>query len=444
MADDNISNTGATSEMDALDALWGDGTNDADESGNESGNDETVVDGSVKTTDGSQSFGDDETEDDATTEDSDADTGNRSKSAKAKSDDVDAGDEEPDGDVAQYPSIAINDVKAKYPKIFQEFPGLKQTLLREQKYTEVFPTLEHAEVASKKAETFDSFDQDIMSGSPDLLLTQLYNQAQPIFEEFTGRFLDKVKSVDGKQYNRIVAPIIGELIKSVYAHGIQEKNEDIQNSAQYFAKILFNRAVENIKVEKPYQEDKNRPNPEKQQFENDRREFAQKRFESSLEDINDITAKPLEADILKTIDPKDERSDLVNKQLAGEIMNRLYSNLNADTRFMATIKGLWQKAERANYSKEWMNRISSTWTARARTVVKGIRAQVLQDASKKGRNVNGNNRSLADKNQNRIPTGRAPSGNGNRGFSKAPNPKQVDYSKTTDEMLLSGRFVAKK
>lgn len=446
MANDNIdvSDTSNVSEMDALDSLWGDGNDAADESTG-SGDDATEdgAESGDQSGDESESGTEDDgsAESDAETADADAKPGAKSKSAKdaTKSDD----DAESNGSDVEYPSVSFKAVQKKYPEIFKEFPGLKGTLVREQKFTELFPTHEDAIAAQAKAATFEHFEADIMSGSPERLLEGLAQGARPVFDKFSGRFLETLQKVDKQQYNRVIAPLIKQTIQYVFARGVKENSDDLKNSASYFSKIFFDSDPENIKVEAPYKaDDPNKRDPEREQFERERRDFQNTRYNTALVSVNDSTVEVLKAEIAKQIDPNEENSDFFNSALTDRVMNEVYKTLNQNPRFMAGIRKMWERAESAGYSREWMNKIAHAWLSSARAVAPSIRSKVSAEAKKK-KSPNGNNGTkqvTTTTNRNPIPAGRAPQA---RQFTKAPASGTVDYGRTSDMDLMNGKVTLK-
>ncbi|MGA2957600.1 MAG: hypothetical protein ABSF48_17985, partial [Thermodesulfobacteriota bacterium] len=42
---------------------------------------------------------------------------------------------------------SLSEIKEKYPEIFKEFPGLRDSIFREIEYTKTFPTIEDAKDA---------------------------------------------------------------------------------------------------------------------------------------------------------------------------------------------------------------------------------------------------------------------------------------------------------
>src|SRR5256885_489210 len=72
-------------------------------------------------------------------------------------------DEEPE-ELNLVTPVRRKEILAKYPNVFKDFPYLEQAYYREQKYTEIFPTIDDASEALDKAGTLDRFETDLMQG----------------------------------------------------------------------------------------------------------------------------------------------------------------------------------------------------------------------------------------------------------------------------------------
>jgi len=70
------------------------------------------------------------------------------------------------------------EILAKYPDLFKTFPSVEKAIYREQKYAEVFPTLDDAKEAQERAGILSKFEENIFSGDINTVLEQLKNIAQ--------------------------------------------------------------------------------------------------------------------------------------------------------------------------------------------------------------------------------------------------------------------------
>ncbi len=71
---------------------------------------------------------------------------------------------EPDDDPIITPP-SRREILTKYPNLYKDFPHLEKAFYREQKYTEIYPTIKHAEAASEKARVWDNLENDLGQGN---------------------------------------------------------------------------------------------------------------------------------------------------------------------------------------------------------------------------------------------------------------------------------------
>lgn len=425
----NVGSVGSMSEAEAVDRLFGDSDNEDVETG---------------------SSEEAETDEDAESEDEDADEHAEDEDAEA-SEDEDVLEDEESKEAGAFGPVDKKALLAKYPKLFKDFPDLGKTFAREQKFTEIFPTLEDAEQASQMAQEYAGLSQRIMRhGDSKTLLSEVKRIDPKAFQRFASGFLDSVNDLDRGTYNEIVTPIIRDVVRYVFTQGNNLGNENLVNSARYFSKVLFgNPEVEQLETrKKPQQQDKE-ADPEREQFERDRANFYSERFKAAAADVGQQIDSDLGSDLDSNIDPQNKMSAFFRDALKERIIKAVHNQLANEPQHARTMNGLWEKAKAAGYPSGMLAKIKQTYLARAKQILPAVRARVKQEAFKTGP-VPGSKKSdnkLTAKSRNipvgRAPSGRSPEGNTNGNKGKAPTGRDVDWRHTSDRDILDGRYTPK-
>jgi len=97
----------------------------------------------------------------------DEDTDNEDKDEEISlEDELEEDLKEPDEeDLELITPLRRKEILAKYPNLFKDLPYLEKAYYREQKYTELLPTIKDAEEAVAKAQTWDKLESDLTEGN---------------------------------------------------------------------------------------------------------------------------------------------------------------------------------------------------------------------------------------------------------------------------------------
>jgi hypothetical protein len=143
------------------------------------------------------------------------------------------------------------------------------------------------------------------------------------------------------------------------------------------------------------------------------------------------------------------KSAVIDKTL-GEFIN----SLKGDKAFQVRINGLWKTARAANFSEASKKQIVEAYTARARQTIRSLRARFVQEAGgrnkatlKKG-NISAKTEKSEEKREEQREDREKPrkrnfdshgrSGKTGSGRESVLDSSKIDYSRTSDEDILSG------
>lgn len=404
------------------------------EDGTDGNDDESETESGAETDDES---GDETADDpDAEAESESEDETSRKRKASAEVDDEQfSGESDEIGDYSPVPKDLL--LKA-YPDIFKKFPQIKNTFAREERFTELFPTVEDAETASNYQEAFANFENHIANGSSEHLLDSVKKMNAQTFEKFTGNFLDTLYKVDKDQYNEVIKPIARRLIKYVYGVGARNNNEDLQHAAEHISKLLFNNPdVEQLPDDAKKPEAKN---PREEEFERRKAEHDKRLYDTSVGEVGSYVDKKMDA-FLSNVDTGGKLNDYAKKKLIGDIKEEVGLALGKETPLMRTLQNLWKRAGQFGYTPEIKKRIADLYTSRAKQVAPAIARRLYREAT-------GSGAKPTKKTSTIVPGAGKPSANGNKGRvvsgGKIPDVKTIDFSKSSDRDILRGNIATRK
>jgi hypothetical protein len=383
----------------------------------------------------------DETPDDASeTDESENDEtgtdGKKSRSEKTADDDDGEFSGETD-EIGDYSPVPKDQLLKKYPDLYKNFPQIKTTFDREERFTEIFPNIEDAETAAQYQEIFHNFESNIANGDPSHLLDSVKKMDQNTFNKFTGNFLDTLYRVDRDQYNEVLRPVARRLIKYAYGEGLRTQNENLQNAAGYISQLLFgNPNVEQLPDDRKKVQEKD---PEREKFEREKAEHNERMYNTALVEVGSFVDKKLDG-FLSNIDNDGKLNDYAKKKLITDIKEEIGRRLGKETPLQRTLGNLWQRAGKFGYSPDIKRRIAELYTTRAKQVAPAIAKQLYREAT-------GSGSKPTKKTSPLVPGAGRPSANGNKGRTassgKTPDIKMIDYGKSSDSDILRGKITLK-
>jgi len=329
----------------------------------------------------------------------------------------------------------LKEITAKYPKLFKEFPALKDAYFRANAYSELFPSVDDAKEAAEKAETLDGFEAALVGkGSSLELLNSIKDTSPAALSRFVDKLLPTLYEFDSKLFYQATEPVTRQLLWSAHQHGLKTGNKNLVASAQHISNYLF----EDPEVKQPRAKGKADPelNEERRKLEQDRNQFEGQKRGEFVGDLHAKAGKQLVKIINDGLDPKNAMTAFTRDAITDKVIEEVGRRLEADPRHMARMKSLYTRAARAGYPKAMTDQISSAYLSAAKALVPGIRSEMKQKA------LTGKVVKKQLQGNRQIGQG---GGAGNAGGNgRGPSAKQVDWSKTSDEDFLAGRITLKK
>ena len=262
----------------------------------------------------------------------------------------------------------------KYPGIFKEFPGLRNKIGREAAFSELFPTVDEARVASKKAEVFDVYETEIQKGNPDAIIGALPN-AQ-IAEKFASQILPSLHRAHPKLFNAAVDPVMRLMLNKVNQDATSAGDKNLGLAAKYISRYLYGKA------EIPSLPDtrNNQPDPEKEELKAQLAQTQQEKYVEFESSVTSAVQRTLGKEASSLLDPKNTLSPKMKEVLIKQIIEETDEELRDNPKHMARMRAFAEKAKRSGLGSEHKTRILSAYLASARPVLKTISQRIKTEA----------------------------------------------------------------
>lgn len=268
---------------------------------------------------------------------------------------------------------------AKHPeltKILKDFPQLRDAYFREGKLSQFFPSVEDAEIAATKAESLDTFDSLLKSGSTKEIFEAIHSDDPKALDRIAKNILPTLQSINQTLFYDAVTPVIDTLIRNLNAAGIKEKDNNKSAAAKILAHFIHG------DYEIPEAQTKKDPEleSERKALEDEKKKLASEtnsRFENNLENR---TGKLLTKLISDGLDPNNSLSEFVKSGIVREVIQRVGSELEKNPQHQAQLKKLYRLAQSERYSDKSAERIISAYLSRAKLLIPAVRSKVKNEA----------------------------------------------------------------
>lgn len=321
------------------------------------------------------------------------------------------------------------------PKLLKEAPELRGVIFRDHEYSKLFPTIDDAKEATGRLQTMAQFEQSLMSGDSNLVLSALSQTDPRSYEKFATQFLPTLFKGDKQTYIKVTMPLVKNIIRSAIVDGQRmggDFGKNLHNAGKVIAKHLFD------SYEVPDDPTPTR-NPEQDKFEQERSNFYQARYQEFDTGTKITALRKFEGDVVESL--KTYRlPTFVKEALVTKIVKETNETLGKDANHVALMNSLWGRAKKSGLSETAKTQIISAYLGRVKTVMPGIRARLLREAltGKSGSantNKNPNNRftpSKTNQDQRVVRT------------SGKVDPRNIDFRKTSDMDILNDKVTLRK
>jgi hypothetical protein len=302
--------------------------------------------------------------------------------------------------------VRRKEILAKYPSLFKEFPYLEKAYYREQQFTELLPTIEDAKQAVAKAETLDKYEQELMDGNIETALKAMKSESPKAFNKLVDNYLQTLGTIDEKAYHHVLGNITKHTIMAMVQEAKRSNSDALQSAAQILNQFIFGTSdfIPPSQLASHTREDDGR----EKEIQNKEREFTQRRFTVTRDELNTKVNNTLRNTIDAHIDPKQSMTDYVKRNASRDALDALETSISKDARFKAIIDKLWEKAFENDFSQDTVNKIRTAYLSKAKTllpsVIKKARSEALRGMGRKTKDEN--DESVTPTNRSPVSVGR--------------------------------------
>lgn len=274
--------------------------------------------------------------------------------------------------------LTARDIKAKLgDDVFTKLPQLKNTVYREQKYTEIFPNPADAEVALKDQEHLTNLRDLVLSGDAEQIIGSIKEVNTDSLKSFAEGFLPALQKADKETYIEITKPVIRAILRSVSQFG--KNHEDTEKGKNFInaAKVVNFAIFEDYDLGK-VEEEKKPARDEK--FDKEKEEYYAGKQNELFKSVNTDVEKGLD-DIIGDIDPNGVLKNRPNlkAKIIKNIKDDIREAMQKDTIHMTKMNGYWDREKRNGFSGSLKESIKTTFLSRARMLAPEIRKRVRAD-----------------------------------------------------------------
>jgi hypothetical protein len=326
---------------------------------------------------------------------------------------------------------SIQDIKAKYPEFFKDFPELRESYFREIEFTKIFPTVEDAKEAFTENEAFSTLSDSVLTGDPAPLLESIEKTDTKALEIFSLSFLSSLYKKDQNLYSQAITPIFQNLSRQMYA----DKDENIRNAALVLAEFLF--GDKSVAEGKKSFAKSLELTEEQKKLKDTKESNLTMQFRQSVGRVQTSIFNAIESLALKnpSYDPNKVFSPFLRKQGAEEVRKRIAKALENDNGHLTIMAARWKRARANGYTSDDESKIVSTYLARAKSLIPDA-------CSKVSAAMLGTKKGASQEKRERVAVasrGSEKENNSGRVSHSAENGKssKIDYSKMSDMDILS-------
>ena len=292
----------------------------------------------------------------------------------------------------------------KYPKIFKDFPGLRNVFFRERDFSRVFPTVEDAQEAYDELNKLKAGEQVISNGNPKDFLEVLRDYDPNKEAQFVENFLPSLYKVNKPAFEAVTTPVIQYALRTMHRDASRNGNDNLTNSAVNVYEWLFG----TDKIEEGGQRQSIAPSqqndPEKESLKAERDRLLNTRHTEFIDGALNGASRKIDG-IIKNALPE-EVSEFEVKSITREVMDRLGAVLRADSAHRSNMDRLIRNGRNEAYSEAARERLSSAFLSRAKLalpeIIKKVKSEALRGQTNKPRKEvptrpNGSNSKMATK-----------------------------------------------
>lgn len=384
------------------------------------------------------------------------------------------GEEQADKDLA--PKDTAND-PAHLKELFKKNPELRTAYYAEKAYREViptvaearqykeaFPTVDDVKAAQESVEQMQAFDDKFFSNDPKdsaEFLAALHEADQDAFARVATVFPAALYQLNKDLYReKVFEPITRSFLARVLENGKQlgdpKRFENLQRAIDVISMHAFKVPFKDLQQQGNARRE---PDPRDREIERLRSQVGEQgtvKFQQFHSQTNDLAVNRVVKLIEKGLTDPDKgvlkgtafaKSEFHQKKIVGEIYSQIDAALKADRALVSQLRTAFRSAQKnGKFSQDESLAVAKMFSSRAYKLFPKIASKVVGEWTKAA--VGGNTQRLKDRQRNnaRVDITGATGGAGTPRKIPASKlkPEAIDYRRTSDDDIMSGKVRVKK
>ena len=280
------------------------------------------------------------------------------------------------------------DILKEFPQLFKKFPYLETAYYRDQKFTEVFPTIKDAEAALESVKSYNELTSKLKTGDIEGVIADI-KKDEKSFNKMVDNYMPTLMKVSPEAYHHIVGNLVKYTVREMFQEANNKNNDSLKNAATILHDFVFGTTKwtppTNLSQEQSPADSKGVSDLEKRE-----REFNERRFTTAQNDISTRVDNSIKATIEQHMDPNNHMTPFIKNAATEKALKQVEDLLGKDTRFKSLLDRLWQNAAEKDFAKPEMDKIKSACISKARTllpsVIKAARLEALKGLGRRSKN----------------------------------------------------------
>lgn len=333
---------------------------------------------------------------------------------------------------------SLKEFRDKYPTALKEFPHIREAYYLEGQYRQIIPGgPEQAKELVDKGQAWDQMEETVIAGDPGHLMDTVHQNNPGALRALVHNFLPSLQERSADLYREVTDPLAANLIRWVFAKGVNNKDINYQNAAKIFSKALYD-TFDIPDQPKPFSGRTDQGDSE--EVKKLKAELAQRDGQVSTKFHQDYMANLKTSfikEFTKGLDPDGVLNEFVKDALINSAITEIGTLLHGDPAHVTRMKNLLVQAAKSGYAAEYGPKLISAYLGGARPHLPGLRRKLLEKAIGK---------QSATPPAPKPPGGRQLPTGGKPPVEVKSNYKDddIDWSKTTPEQYLADEVTLKK
>lgn len=351
-----------------------------------------------------------------------------------------AKDEKPEDEdkiAAKEDLASIRALKKDYPDIFKKHPQLRVAIAEHRQFRDMFSTLDEAREATEAQNNLSDLREQIIDKTDfGFFLDEISKADAPAAARLVRKVLPAVLERSKDLYYEITEEPIQQFIHAAYSRASKNNDKNLMHSAMYLWRFL---GKDGNPAPKPMG-----PSVADQEFERKVADFEGRKFQDASGTVNRDIQSGLVGLIEHAIDPNKSLKETTKTALVAQLVRDIDKEVASDPNHMTRVNRLWANARRSSYAQGHTSRIISAYLERAKQLLPKHARKVREELNISDAKANGNSPKPVQR-RDSSPAARPMSGGqASPKTIRDTNPRQIDWAKTSDEDILSGKARLRK